>query len=114
MTDPTQLYIDGAWTDGATQIENRNPSDTSDLIGMYAQADAVQLDDGFCEADHVSVLGVTLWFGWDAFGLGFGAGFFQATGKVIPFLDDFLNRGCFHTSDDGCDDDRGECADLGE
>ena len=44
MTDPTQLYIDGAWTDGATQIENRNPSDTSDLIGMYAQADAVQLD----------------------------------------------------------------------
>ena len=44
MTDLTQLYIDGAWTDGATQIENRNPSDTSDLIGMYAQADAVQLD----------------------------------------------------------------------
>jgi len=44
MTDRTQLYIDGAWTEGATQIENRNPSDTSDLIGMYAQADAGQLD----------------------------------------------------------------------
>ena len=43
MTDLTQLYIDGAWTDGATQIENRNPSDTSDLIGMYAQADTDQL-----------------------------------------------------------------------
>lgn len=44
MTDRTQLYIDGSWTDGASQIENRNPSDTSDLIGMYAQADAGQLD----------------------------------------------------------------------
>ncbi|WCR11513.1 aldehyde dehydrogenase family protein [Paracoccus stylophorae] len=44
MTDRTQLYIDGTWSDGASQIENRNPSDTSDLIGMYAQADASQLD----------------------------------------------------------------------
>ncbi|SFU15908.1 aldehyde dehydrogenase family protein [Sedimentitalea nanhaiensis] len=44
MTDRTQLYIDGTWSDGASQIENRNPSDISDLIGMYAQADASQLD----------------------------------------------------------------------
>ena len=44
MTDRTQLYIDGTWSDGASQIENRNPSDTSDLIGTYAQADATQLD----------------------------------------------------------------------
>ena len=44
MTDRTQLYIDGTWSDGASQIENRNPSDTSDLIGIYAQADASQLD----------------------------------------------------------------------
>lgn len=44
MTDRTQLYIDGTWSDGASQIENRNPSDTSDLIGMYAQADASHLD----------------------------------------------------------------------
>lgn len=50
MTDLTQLYIDGAWTDGATQIENRNPSDTSDLIGMYAQADAGQLDAALAAA----------------------------------------------------------------
>ncbi|MFK7754875.1 MAG: aldehyde dehydrogenase family protein [Sedimentitalea sp.] len=50
MTDLTQLYIDGAWTDGATQIENRNPSDTSDLIGMYAQADASQLDAALAAA----------------------------------------------------------------
>ncbi|WP_187429298.1 Aldehyde dehydrogenase, thermostable [Roseobacter fucihabitans] len=44
MTDRTHLFINGAWEDGATQIENRNPSDTADLIGMYAQADAAQLD----------------------------------------------------------------------
>ena len=50
MTDLTQLYIDGAWTDGATQIENRNPSDTSDLVGMYAQADAGQLDAALAAA----------------------------------------------------------------
>lgn len=52
MTDLTQLYIDGEWTDGATQIENRNPSDTSDLIGMYAQADASQLDMALAAARH--------------------------------------------------------------
>jgi aldehyde dehydrogenase (NAD+) len=50
MTDLTQLYIDGAWTDGVTQVENRNPSDTSDLIGMYAQADASQLDAALAAA----------------------------------------------------------------
>jgi len=50
MTDLTQLYIDGAWTDGATQIENRNPSDTSDLIGMYAQADTDQLHSALTAA----------------------------------------------------------------
>ena len=44
MTDRTQLYIDGTWVEGAATIENRNPSDTSDLIGNYAQADATQLD----------------------------------------------------------------------
>ncbi|PLS22626.1 aldehyde dehydrogenase family protein [Neptunicoccus cionae] len=50
MTNRTQLYIDGLWTDGASQIENRNPSDTSDLIGMYAQADAGQLDTALAAA----------------------------------------------------------------
>ncbi len=44
MTERTQIYIDGTWTDGASHIENRNPSDTSDLIGQYAQADASHLD----------------------------------------------------------------------
>ena len=37
-------YIAGAWTQGASTVENRNPSDLSDLIGAFAQASADQLD----------------------------------------------------------------------
>lgn len=44
MTQASGLFIGGTWQDGAAEIENRNPSDLSDLIGHYAQADAAQLD----------------------------------------------------------------------
>jgi aldehyde dehydrogenase (NAD+) len=36
-------FIAGEWVDGDSTIENRNPSDISDLIGTYAQASASQL-----------------------------------------------------------------------
>ncbi len=36
--------IAGEWLAGDTEIENRNPSDVTDLIGMYAQATSDQLD----------------------------------------------------------------------
>ena len=35
-------YIDGAWVTAANWSPNRNPSNLSDVIGEYAQADAVQ------------------------------------------------------------------------
>ena len=35
-------YIAGEWVAGATVSVNRNPSDVSDVIGEYAQADAAQ------------------------------------------------------------------------
>ena len=38
-------YIAGDWVEGDDQIENRNPSDLSDLIGIYEQADAEQLEE---------------------------------------------------------------------
>lgn len=38
-------YIAGDWVEGETSIENRNPSDISDMIGHYAQASVAQLDD---------------------------------------------------------------------
>ncbi|MGU9951588.1 MAG: aldehyde dehydrogenase family protein [Gammaproteobacteria bacterium WSBS_2016_MAG_OTU1] len=40
----TQNYIGGEWTDSAANIPNINPSDTADIIGEYAQADASQLN----------------------------------------------------------------------
>ncbi len=36
--------IAGEWLAGDTEIENRNPSDVTDLIGLYAQATPDQLD----------------------------------------------------------------------
>ncbi len=36
--------IAGQWLEGTAEIENRNPSDVSDMIGLYAQADREQLD----------------------------------------------------------------------
>ena len=40
----TRLYFDGRWQAGASVVENRNPSDLSDCIGQFAQADTAQLD----------------------------------------------------------------------
>ena len=44
MTDTKLNLIAGNWTAGESEIENRNPSDLSDLVGMFAQAGADQLD----------------------------------------------------------------------
>jgi len=43
-------FIAGDWVAGESEIENRNPSDLSDLIGVYAQAGAGQLDDAIASA----------------------------------------------------------------
>lgn len=43
-------YIAGDWVAGGSSIENRNPSDLSDLIGHYAQATSSQLDDAVTAA----------------------------------------------------------------
>ena len=40
----TRNYIAGEWLEGETSVASRNPSDTSDLIGRFAQASAAQLD----------------------------------------------------------------------
>ncbi len=44
MTRHTLNLIAGDWTAGTSEIENRNPSDVSDLIGRFAQASRAQLD----------------------------------------------------------------------
>ncbi len=43
-------YIGGKWVSGNTEIENRNPSDISDLIGHFAQASPDQLEDALDSA----------------------------------------------------------------
>ena len=39
-----QNFIGGQWVDGVSTVENRNPSDLSDVIGHYAQASTAHLD----------------------------------------------------------------------
>jgi len=47
-----QNFIAGEWLDGASAADNVNPSDTSDIIGQYAQADAVQTERAIESAYH--------------------------------------------------------------
>jgi alpha-ketoglutaric semialdehyde dehydrogenase len=44
MPDTKLNLIAGDWTAGECEIENRNPSDLSDLVGIFAQASADQLE----------------------------------------------------------------------
>jgi alpha-ketoglutaric semialdehyde dehydrogenase len=52
-------FIDGAWVEGAREYENRNPSDTRDVIGNYAMADAAQAADAIASA-HAAFPGWSL------------------------------------------------------
>ncbi|MGZ8295229.1 MAG: aldehyde dehydrogenase family protein, partial [Telluria sp.] len=45
-----QNFIDGAWVDGASTTANINPSNTNDIIGHYAQADAQQAQQAIAAA----------------------------------------------------------------
>ncbi|PWE33861.1 aldehyde dehydrogenase family protein [Maritimibacter sp. 55A14] len=62
MTDLQKNYIAGEWVSGVGEIENRNPSDLSDLIGRFAQASATQLDDALDAARRTQAE-------WAAYGL---------------------------------------------
>jgi len=43
MTETNLNLIAGEWIGGDSAIENRNPSDLSDVIGHFAQANVEQL-----------------------------------------------------------------------
>ncbi|MEP1538820.1 MAG: aldehyde dehydrogenase family protein [Paracoccaceae bacterium] len=55
-------YIAGEWVAGGSEIENRNPSDLSDLVGMFAQATPDQLDATLDQAKHAQAE-------WAAYGI---------------------------------------------
>ncbi|MHA7849287.1 aldehyde dehydrogenase family protein [Roseovarius sp.] len=44
MTDTKLNHIAGEWVAGGSEIENRNPSDLKDLVGLFTQATPDQLD----------------------------------------------------------------------
>ena len=50
MTIETRNFIAGAWRDGTDRVENRNPSDVTDLIGHFAQASRADLEDAIAAA----------------------------------------------------------------
>jgi len=62
MTDLNRNYIAGAWLAGAGEIENRNPSDLSEVVGRFAQASAAQLDEALAAAKRAQAV-------WAACGL---------------------------------------------
>ncbi len=62
MTETKLNLIAGEWLAGESEIENRNPSDLSDLVGMFAQASADQLDATLDQARIAQVE-------WEAYGI---------------------------------------------
>ncbi|MEO0893921.1 MAG: aldehyde dehydrogenase family protein [Pseudomonadota bacterium] len=55
MAELKKNYIAGDWVEGSDHVENRNPSDLSDLIGHFAQASTDQLSDAIAStrAAHI-------------------------------------------------------------
>lgn len=43
-------FINGEWLEGASTSENINPSDITDVVGLYAQADTKQTEDAIAAA----------------------------------------------------------------
>ena len=62
MTTDRMNLIAGRWVAGESTIENRNPSDTSDLIGLFAQASTQQLEATLAAAKSAQAE-------WAAYGL---------------------------------------------
>ena len=55
MVETHHNYIAGDWMAGSDVIENRNPSDITDVIGHYAQASTAQVDQALAVARRAQV-----------------------------------------------------------
>ena len=62
MAETKLNYIAGEWVAGQSEIENRNPSDLSDLEGIYTQASQDQLETALDAAKEAQAE-------WAAYGL---------------------------------------------
>jgi aldehyde dehydrogenase (NAD+) len=55
MAQSFHNYIGGAWVAGTSEVENRNPSDLTDVVGLYAQASSNQLEQALDAAKAAQV-----------------------------------------------------------
>ena len=62
MSELKKNYIAGEWVCGPSEIENLNPSDVSDSVGLFAQASSSQLNDALDAAARAQIE-------WQAYGL---------------------------------------------
>lgn len=76
MAELKRNYIAGNWIAGESTIANRNPSDVSDLIGDFSQANAQQLDLALEQARVAQVQ-------WAAYGLERRQAVLQAIGEEL-------------------------------
>lgn len=85
MSDKHRNLIAGEWVDGESEIENRNPSDLSDLIGLYAQASADQLNATLEQARRAQVE-------WAGFGVERKQAVLMAIGNELMARSEELGR----------------------
>ena len=89
MTQQFANLIAGEWVPSSEGIENRSPSDVTDLVGVFAQAAPAQLDDAVAAARQAQPA-------WAATGLEQRAAALDAVGRELmaraPELGELLSR----------------------
>lgn len=78
-------YINGEWVSGANVTRNQNPSDLSDIVGEYAQADQKQADQAIAAARGAAA-------GWAAFNVQARADLLDKIGNEILARKDELGK----------------------
>ena len=85
MAEQYRNFIGGEWVTGATVTRDINPSDVSDLVGEYAQADAKQAEQAIAAARAAAP-------GWAAFNVQARADILDKIGNEILARKDELGR----------------------
>ena len=78
-------YVNGQWVPGATWSKNINPSDLSDVVGEYAQADQTQTESAIAAARAAAA-------GWGNFNVQARADMLDKIGNEILARKDELGR----------------------
>jgi len=76
MSKSYQNYIGGTWVDGSGEVENLNPSDTRDVIGLFAQGSSAQVDQAVTAAAEAQSV-------WNSYGLERRQAVLQAIGEEL-------------------------------